>query len=136
MRLMPRLHPLRRLATLFWGLFLVGCGGAAAGAPGAAPTPTPDPVVIQGEQVFQAHCAICHALVPETIIVGPSLAGIATRAAGQDANQSAEQYVQLSILRPDAYLVPGYADAMPQDFGKKLTGEELDRLVAFLMTLK
>ena len=47
----------------------------AMGAP-VPPTPTPSPLVVQGQKVFNARCATCHALVPDTIIIGPSLAGV------------------------------------------------------------
>jgi len=48
----------------------------------------------------------------------------------------ARQYIELSILKPDAYLVEGFPNTMPSDFGKKLTSEELNDLVAYLLTLK
>ena len=119
--------------SLVWALslLLTACGG---GSP-PEPTPTRDPLVVQGESVFNLHCATCHAVVPDTIIVGPSLAGIAGRAA-YDANLTAKQYIELSILRPDAFLAPGFADAMPADLSKKLTNEEFNAVVAYLLTLK
>ena len=41
-----------------------------------------------------------------------------------------------SILIPDDYLVEGFANTMPTNFGKELTSEELTAVVAYLMTLK
>jgi len=113
-------------------LVLAACGGAAA----AAPTPTPDPFILQGQQVFNARCATCHALVPDTIIIGPSLSGIASRAGERVSGVTAEEYIQLSVLRPGDYVVEGFNNVMLTNFAKELTGEELDALVAFLMTLK
>lgn len=100
------------------------------------PTPTPDPLVVQGQQVFNAKCATCHALVPEAIIIGPSLAGLATRAETRVEGQTADEYIQLSILRPGDYVVEGYNDVMITNFSKELTSEDMNALVAFLMTLK
>ena len=98
--------------------------------------PTLDPIAAKGNAVFQLHCATCHATTPNTVIVGPSLAGIVARAGTRTINLSAAEYIQLSILKPDEILVAGYDDAMPKDFGKKLTGAEFDAVVAYLMTLR
>lgn len=113
-------------------LFLSACAGAAT----PIPTPTPDPFILQGQAVFNARCATCHALVPETIIIGPSLNGIATRAETRVPGQSAEEYVQLSILRPGDYVVEGFNNVMITNLAKEITSEEMNALVAFLMTLK
>lgn len=118
--------------SLLWVILLASCGAGAK----VPATPTSDPIVIKGQTVFQAHCATCHALTADTIIVGPSLAGIAPRAAERDTNLSAKQYLEISILHPEAHIVEGFADAMPKDFGKKLTGEELDSVIIYLLTLQ
>jgi cytochrome c5 len=102
----------------------------------ASPTPTPDPFIIQGQNVFNARCATCHALVPDTIIIGPSLAHIATDAETRVAGQSAEEYIQLSVLRPGDYVVPGFNNVMITNLSKELTSEEFNALIAFMMTLK
>ncbi len=102
----------------------------------AQPTPTPDPLVAQGQQVFNARCATCHALVPDTIIIGPSLAGVATRAKTRVEGLTADEYIQLSILRPGDYVVEGFNNVMITNFAKELTNEDMNALVAFLLTLK
>ncbi len=109
---------------------------ACSVAPTPEPTPTPDPLAEAGKQVFKARCATCHALEPDTAIVGPSLAGIATHAATRMDGLSAEEYIQLSIMRPDAYIVDGFKDVMPKNFGTEMTSEDLNALLAFLLTLK
>ena len=101
-----------------------------------APTPTPDPFILQGQAVFNARCATCHALVPDTIIIGPSLYGIATRAETRVEGQSAEEYLTMSVLRPGDYVVEGFNNVMITNLAKELTSEELNALVAFLLTLK
>lgn len=113
-------------------LFLSACSTAAA----PAPTPTPDPFILQGQAVFNARCATCHALVPDTIIIGPSLYGVATRAETRVPGQSAEEYIMMSVLRPGDYVVEGFNNVMITNLAKELTSEEMNALVAFLMTLK
>jgi hypothetical protein len=120
-------------------LFLMLAGISLAACLPAVPatsTPTPDPFIVQGKNVFNARCATCHALVPETIIIGPSLAHIATVAETRVPGQSAEEYIQLSVMRPGDYVVEGYNNIMVTNLAKELTSEELNALVAFLLTLK
>ncbi|MCP5094921.1 MAG: cytochrome c [Chloroflexi bacterium] len=109
---------------------LVACGGSE-------PEPTPTPALTQeeklGQQVFARECGACHSLAAETVIVGPSLHGISNRASERVSGQDANTYLLTAVLNPDAYLVDGYENLMPATFGKSLTGEELDAVIAFLM---
>ena len=109
---------------------------ACSSAPATPPTPTLDAVQQTGKAVFNLRCAQCHALTPDTIVIGPSLAGIAFRAATRIEGYSAEEYIEDSILFPKEYLVEGFTDTMPTNFGKDLTSEELNAVMAYLMTLK
>jgi hypothetical protein len=70
------------------------------------------------------------------VIVGPSLGGIASTAGSRVEGLDAQQYIEQSLLTPDAYVVEGYTDLMPKDFGRKLSGEELDAVVSYLLTLE
>lgn len=81
-------------------------------------------------------CRLCHSLKPDEVKVGPSLAGIATRAATRVPGMSAEEYIRESILHPDAYIVPGFDNKMPSYISESLSEQDLEDLVAFLMTLK
>lgn len=128
MPLSRQLHVLWLMALL---LLLVACGREPA-----EPTPTLDPVAAAGEIVFQKNCGSCHATAPDTVIVGPSLAGVATRAETRIPGQDARSYILNSIMRPDDFLVEGFENLMPNNFGRKLTGEEIDAVIAYLMTLK
>lgn len=113
-------------------LFLSACSST----PTVTPTPTLDPIAKQGQAVFNARCATCHALVPDTIIIGPSLYGIATRAETRVEGQTAEEYITMSILRPGDYVVEGFNNVMITNLAKEITSEEMNSLVAFLLTLK
>ena len=101
-----------------------------------AATPTLDAQQKQGQTVFNLRCAQCHATVPDTVVIGPSLYGIATRAETRVAGYDAASYIERSILMPDFYLVDGFANVMPTNFGRELTSEELNAVVSYLMTLK
>ncbi len=98
----------------------------------------------QGKRIFyeattgtNAGCRICHSLEPGVVIVGPSLAGIATHAATRVPGLSAEEYLRQSILQPNAYVVEGFpSNQMPQNYAEVLTEEQIEDLIAFLLTLK
>jgi len=119
--------------TIFFitALLLAACSTSAVET---APTLTPQQQ--QGQVVFNLRCAQCHATVPDTVVIGPSLSGIATRAATRVEGYSAEEYIERSILLPDFYIVEGFANTMPTNFGKELTSEELSALVSYVMTFK
>ncbi|MBG7609999.1 MAG: cytochrome c [Anaerolineae bacterium] len=77
----------------------------------------------------QAGCSACHSLEADTVIVGPSLAGIGSR--------SDSAAIRESILDPNAILVEGFpANTMPAVWSDELTDEQANQLVAYLLTLK
>lgn len=101
-----------------------------------------DPV--RGEALFRERvtgvnvgCRLCHSLEPDVVLVGPSLAGIATRAETRVPGLSAEEYIRQSILAPQAFTTPGFPlNQMVNDYPELLTEQELNDLVAFLLTLE
>lgn len=113
-------------------LLLAACGGPA----GAAVPPTLSPEAALGQQVFARECGSCHSTIADTTLVGPSLAHIATQAESRVPGQDAHTYLLTAILNPGDYLVEGFQDLMPSNLGKKLTGEEIDAVVVYLMTLE
>ena len=126
-------------------------GAAPRGLPGLETAPDAADPAARGQAVFNGPggCASCHALAPGVQLVGPALAGVATRAAERTrdpayagAAGSVEAYLRESILEPSRYLVPGdrYAAAgrsfMPETYGQALEPAQVDDLVAFLATLR
>jgi len=77
-------------------------------------------------------CATCHTL-DGTELVGPSLQDIAGRAASR-TTLSAEDYIRQSIMDPSAYVVEDYADVMYKDYANKLSPEDVDNVIAFLLS--
>ena len=122
---------LRSSIFIFVILILAACSSAPEEL-----APTLDATQLQGQSVYNLRCAQCHALARDTVVIGPSLAGIATRAGSRVPGYDAEAYLERSILLPDDFLVEGFANTMPTNFGKELTSEELTAVVAYLMTLK
>lgn len=119
--------------TCLCAILLIGCGGQSI-AP--EPTPTLSPDAIAGKAVFTRHCASCHLLSEDNVKVGPSLHGIGDRAERRVPEQNAETYILTSIMNPSAYMVEGFEDLMPKSLAKSMTGEEIDQVVAYLLTFK
>lgn len=82
-------------------------------------------------------CSTCHSLQPGTQMVGPSLADAATVAANAVDGMSAEAYLRQSIVEPDAHVTEGFIPGlMFQKYGETLSEQQINELVAFLLTQK
>lgn len=99
-------------------------------------TATANPLVVEGEKIHKQYCASCHATEGDTVTVGPSLAGIATWGGDQVEGMDAYEYIQESILEPEKYLVEGYKNLMPASFDETLDEEQINALMAYMMSLK
>ncbi len=123
-------------------LFFAACTATASmPTPGFSSLPAQGNVSA-GQTLFQAGtrdataCGSCHVVDDSPAESGPSLKGIAGRAATRVTGQSAEDYLYTSIIAPNAYLVAGYsANLMPQSYGKWLSPQQQRNLIAYLMTL-
>jgi mono/diheme cytochrome c family protein len=129
----------RLLLALVLGILLAGCGGEETVAPtaetvvgtvpGEIDLSTGDPQA--GKNVFndvaQPACSSCHTYGPagSNQTLGPNL---------DDALADKDrQFILESIVNPDAEVTQGFADnLMPEDYGQKLSEEQLADLVAFL----
>jgi nitric oxide reductase subunit C len=146
------------IALLAIVVMLAACGGGEEPAAPAAPVAQP-PVATgagdaaAGQALFSksvlngnAGCVTCHSLEPGKALVGPSLAGIASRASSTVPGENAEQYIRQSIMDTNAFLAKGcnaadpeapcVASIMPQDWPDKLSEQEINDLVAYLLTLQ
>lgn len=121
-------HLLFPVMLLFFTAALAACGGGGdAGGNDAAAA---------GEELFaqtvigaQAGCITCHSLDADTVVVGPSMAGVGARLSDAELRES--------ILDPNAVLAEGFpADTMPNVWGDELSDEQVDQLVAYLLSLK
>ncbi len=139
---------------MVFALVLAACAGGGGGGeqkPAEQPSGavTGDPK--RGEALFKQStigpapgCAACHSLEPGRVLVGPSLAGVATRAE-QIINSdtytgkatTVEEYLRESIVDPNVYAPEGFSPgSMYPNYGKDLTEQQIADLVAFLKTLK
>ena len=96
-----------------------------------------EPAQLQGSAIFGSYdCGICHILDDAGGFgkVGPTLEGIGETASTRDAGVDARAYLLKSIMSPDAFVVAGYsAGIMPQDFNDRISPEELEVLVDYLL---
>lgn len=87
----------------------------------------------EGESLIETfQCSVCHILGDER--VAPRFAGIAERAGARRAPLPARQYLYESIVHPGAYLVEGYANAMPANYPERLSLKEIGNIIAYLLT--
>ncbi len=88
------------------------------------------------EGVYEPFCADCHRLT-DLDHWGPGFKGIADRAATRVSGLSAEEYIRQSIVDPGAYIVEGNwaeEEAMPTSYAEAYSEQDINDLVAFLMT--
>ncbi len=106
------------------------------GACGAEP-PATEPVA-RGRQVYRAlDCGSCHE--PSFLFgirTGPPLEHVGTLAGARRAGMAGQDYLRESLESPGAYLVPGYADAMPRGLTRRLSPADADALIAYLLSLR
>lgn len=80
-------------------------------------------------------CNTCHSLEEGVVLTGPSHAGIAEKAKTAVSGLSAEEYLHKSITDPNADITEGFTEGvMWPSYGDDLTEEEINDLVAFLLT--
>lgn len=121
---------------------VAACGGGGAASPKPADSATASGNAANGEALYKQStigqnpgCGTCHSL-DGSKLVGPSLQGIATRAGASVQGESAEQYIHTSIVDPNAHVVEGYTQGVMPSFKDALNAQQLNDLVAFLMTQK
>ncbi|MCU0503392.1 MAG: cytochrome c [Anaerolineae bacterium] len=121
-------------------LALAACGGGggasqpAASGGGAGDAAAGKTLFAQTVIGSSPGCITCHSLEAGKTLVGPSMAGIASRAGSAAAGQSAEQYLRQSLTEPDAVVAKGFQKGlMPKP---TLTDKQANDLIAYMQTLK
>lgn len=149
----------RACRSSLYGIVLLLCTCVLVGCRGERPAPvdardldpfSPDSYCAwqegdpeAGRQLFEqpvlagvAGCITCHSMAPDVTLVGPSLHGVVERASTRQVGVRADNYLYLSIVAPNQFVVPGFpADVMPTAYAGELSQEEITNLVSYLMTL-
>jgi cytochrome c len=119
------------LLTAVMTIFACGASGSARAADAAA-----------GEAVFKSQCSICHSVVAGRNQVGPSLAGIVGRKAGQVPNFHYSPANKNSGLTWDEATLDRYLtspkDTVPHTtmtYGGLKDADKRANLIAYLATL-
>jgi mono/diheme cytochrome c family protein len=89
-----------------------------------------------GEQIFQgAGCASCHTLAKANAsgTIGPNLNELAKAAAQREKGKKPDQYVEESIIDPEAFTVSGFQKGAMPSFKGQLTDKQLKTLTDFLL---
>lgn len=111
-----------------------------------------DPVA--GQAIFQTQyvlpdgsmwaCISCHSVSDnEMVLIGSPLYNIGSRAETRVEGESVVEYLHNAIVNPDAFIVPvptgsplqQWSLPMPSGFGEVLSEQDLDNLIAYLLTL-
>lgn len=151
-----RFRTLAILAVLA-GISISGCAStesptttaAAPATPTAevrAPTTRPGDGAAHGQVLFNTMqpaagfaCATCHYPHSEARLIGPGLLNIRERAMEYSPDDTIEAYLLNSILHPDQFIVPAVPPyqrtLMPQTYGDIFSEQELQDLIAFLLSL-
>jgi mono/diheme cytochrome c family protein len=114
---------------------------AATTAPATTPVATTSPAAsaagaAQGKAVYTSSgCGACHTFKPagSSAKIGPDLD---TKPAvdAKKAHMALAAFVRESIVKPDAYISPGYPKGiMPMTFGTQLSKTQLANLVSFIV---
>lgn len=103
---------------------------------------TGDPIngqlLYDGQTVQAFACVSCH--VAAAGVTAPPLEGTWTRVINERlllpefADYTGDAYLAESIIHPQLYIVPPFANVMPNNFGSMLTYQELADLIAYLKT--
>lgn len=93
----------------------------------------------RGKALFSSPdvgCFRCHAVAGTGGTRGPDLTKVATGAAERVSGLTARDYLLEKLKAGSTYefQVPGYAPMMPP-FGQMISGEQIDDLIAYLLTL-
>jgi cytochrome c551/c552 len=129
-----RRSPVVLFASVLIVLAAAGCGSQGTVQPTAhAVVGTVPKAVVSGKQIFASNgCGSCHTFKPAGAkgVIGPNLDKL-TKFAKQ-AHKPLKSFVETSIVKPSAYIQPGYTDLMPKTYAT-LPPDQLAAVVNFLI---
>ncbi len=97
---------------------------------------TPEQLAQLGEQIYNGAggCTACHGLgerAPNLLTDDRGSGTIGARCANREPGKSCKEYLHESLVKPAAFVVPGFQPIMP-DISRTLPPEQLWAVVAFL----
>lgn len=98
--------------------------------------------IFYGEKEIEGFvpCVYCHPInteKPRSTMVGPNMSNIANRAEEAVPGMSAADYLREAIVNPNSHLSKGVPEnVMFSGYKDTLSEQEIDELVAFLLTLR
>lgn len=125
------------LIAILCVVVLTACQGNTASVIPYTEVP-PEGDIARGEQLFNEainlapSCASCHN--PDANAV-PDLTGYGAVAGTRVEGESAHEYTFYSIAEPGRYVLPGYGNAMYNQYDEKMTPEQMADLIAYLLSL-
>lgn len=100
---------------------------------------SPEALVAAGEKVYNGAggCTACHGLgtrAPNLLTDDGGAGPIGVRCGARKAGMSCKDYLHESLVRPGAFLVPGFDPIMP-DMSRQLADDQLWAVVAYLQSV-
>ncbi|HKC41063.1 MAG TPA: cytochrome c, partial [Gemmatimonadales bacterium] len=100
---------------------------------------SPEALAAAGEKIFNGSggCTSCHGLgtrAPNLVTDHAGQGPIGARCASREPGKDCKAYLHESLVKPAAFLVPGFEPIMP-DMSRQLSPDQLWAVVAYLESL-
>jgi mono/diheme cytochrome c family protein len=126
------------VVAILLGLLLLSACGDQAIDPNTVGNPERGrEIFMTGTDLVSTPCSSCHSLDGSQLEgenAGPSMLGISETAGTRVDGQNAVEYLRESIVDPGAHIVKGYRNNMEAGYKYLLSEDDIDNLVAFLLT--